>query len=54
MDTANNDGQINVADLFALLASWNSSGAGADIAAPTNVVDVQDLFGLLAAWGECP
>lgn len=54
MDVANNDGQIDVSDLFTLLANWNTSGPGADIAAPTNVVDVQDLFGLLAAWGACP
>lgn len=54
MDIAGNDNQINVSDLFALLANWNTSGAGADIAMPTNVVDVQDLFALLAAWGDCP
>lgn len=47
------DGIVNVTDLFALLANWNTSGPGADLAAPTNVVDVSDLFVLLADWGTC-
>lgn len=47
------DGVVNVSDLFALLANWNTNGPGADLAAPTNVVDVADLFALLAAWGDC-
>lgn len=47
------DGDVNVFDLFVLLANWNTSGPGAAIAPPTNVVDVFDLFALLADWGTC-
>ena len=48
------DGQIDVFDLLALLANWNTNGLGADIAPPTNIVDVFDLLDLLAAWNMCP
>lgn len=47
------DGVVNVSDLFRLLANWNTNGAGANLAPPTNIVDVSDLFVLLAAWGDC-
>lgn len=47
------DGNIDVNDLFVMLANWNTAGAGADLAPPTNIVDVNDLFVLLAAWGSC-
>jgi hypothetical protein len=47
------DGTVNVSDLFILLANWNTSGPGANLAAPANVVNVADLFALLAAWGDC-
>jgi hypothetical protein len=47
------DGQVNVSDLFLLLANWNTAGQGADLAAPTNIVNTADLFVLLAAWGVC-
>lgn len=47
----NLDGAVNVFDLFDLLASWGTDGAGADLAEPTDVVDVFDLFALLAEWG---
>lgn len=39
--------------LFALLSAWNTDGAGADLAAPLDVVDVFDLFVMLGAWGDC-
>lgn len=48
------DGQVNVSDLFYLLANWNTNGPGADLAPPINIVNVSDLFALLAAWGACP
>ena len=48
------DGQVNVFDLFVLLANWNMNGPGADLAEPTDVVDVFDLFVMLDAWGACP
>jgi hypothetical protein len=47
------DGQVNVSDLFLLLANWNTAGAGATLAPPDDVVNVADLFVLLAAWGDC-
>lgn len=48
------DGDVNVFDLFLLLANWNTNGPGADFAPPHNLVDVADLFQLLANWGLCP
>jgi len=51
----NQDGTIDTQDLLALLAAWGTDGAGAEIAAPFDVVDTQDLLALLAAWGAgCP
>lgn len=41
---------VNVFDLFVLLSNWNTSGDGAELAAPFNLVDVFDLFVLLAQW----
>lgn len=52
-DIANDDDKVNVADLFLLLANWNTNGPGADLAPPTSVVNASDLFVLLAAWGNC-
>ena len=52
-DLANNDGLINVFDLFVVLNNWGTSGTGADLAPANNVVDVFDLFVLLGAWGAC-
>lgn len=52
-DLVGGDGIVDVSDLFALLAAWNTNGLGADLAAPTNIVDTGDLFVLLAAWGSC-
>jgi len=53
-DVAGDDGEVDVQDLLALLAAWDTDGAGADIASPFDVVDVNDLLGLLSAWGPCP
>lgn len=47
------DGNVDVNDLFFLLANWNTNGPGASIAPPTNIVDVNDLFVLLADFGPC-
>lgn len=47
------DGIVNVTDLFALLAAWNTNGPGAALAPPTNIVNVSDLFVLLSEWGAC-
>lgn len=53
-DIAAPSGNVDVNDLFLLLANWNTSGPGANLAPPTNIVDVSDLFALLAGWGGCP
>lgn len=47
------DENVDVSDLFQLLAGWNTNGPGANLAPPNDVVDVSDLFALLAAWGAC-
>ena len=47
------DGQVDVFDLFLLLANWSMDGPGANIAPPTDVVDVFDLFVMLDDWGKC-
>jgi hypothetical protein len=47
------DGEVNVNDLFLLLAGFGTHGPGADLAPDVDIVDVNDLFVLLAAWGTC-
>lgn len=50
-DCGDNNGNVGVPDLLALLAQWGSDG-------PCNfdggVVGTTDLLKLLAAWGDCP
>ncbi|MCH7603825.1 MAG: hypothetical protein IIB54_13770, partial [Planctomycetes bacterium] len=50
-----NDGNVNVTDLLALLAKWGPCSAPCP---PDNNgdgnVNVTDLLALLAAWGACP
>lgn len=53
-DIANNDGLVDVSDLFTLLSNWGQNGPGADVASPTNMIDVSDLFQLLSGFGACP
>lgn len=57
----NADGNVNVTDLFTLLADWGPcAGCPTDIASasgfiPDGVVNVYDLFRLLSAWNSaCP
>lgn len=52
-DLANDDGLVDVFDLFVLLNNWGTGGPGASLAAPNSTVDVFDLFALLGAWGAC-
>ena len=52
-DIAGGDGQVNVNDLLELLSNWGTSGNGAAISAPSDIVDVNDLLELLADWGPC-
>jgi len=48
-----NSGEVNVADLLALLAQWgNCPGCPADLNNDA-FVDVSDLLTLLGAWGPC-
>ena len=50
------DGEVNVDDLLALIASWNQCTPGscpADLTGNGNV-DVDDLLALIQAWGPCP
>ena len=47
-------GTVNVSDLLALIGSWGTDDAGAEISAPYDVVDVADLLGLIGSFGNCP
>jgi hypothetical protein len=46
------NGVINIDDLFAVLAAWGETNAPEDVNSD-GVVDVDDLFEILAAWGAC-
>lgn len=46
------DGFIDVQDLLAVLAAWNTDDEDADIN-DDGIVDVQDLLAVLARWGVC-
>ena len=49
-------GSVDIFDLFALLAEWNTDGSAnprTDIDS-SGVVDVFDLFIMLDNWGDCP
>lgn len=46
------DGEVNVADLLAVLAAWGESCVSEDLN-NDKAVDVADLLTLLAAWGPC-
>jgi hypothetical protein len=49
----NSDGDVNGADLAALLGAWGSVGGPLDLDA-SGSVDGGDLAVLLGAWGACP
>ncbi|MCI0676095.1 MAG: dockerin type I domain-containing protein [Phycisphaerales bacterium] len=46
------DGQVNVADLLAMIAAWGPSGGPADLNGD-GFVNVLDLLALISAWGAC-
>ena len=48
----NNDGQVDGADLNALLGDWGDSRSPADLDGD-GLVDGADLLGILSAWGSC-
>ena len=49
----NGDGQVDGADLSALLGAWNETDAEADLDGD-GLVDGADLSALLGGWGLCP
>ncbi|MEC9372695.1 MAG: dockerin type I domain-containing protein [Planctomycetota bacterium] len=49
----NGDGDVNAADLGALLGSWGNAGGPADLNGD-GVVNAADLGILLGSWGACP
>ena len=53
---ADNDGDVGISDLLALLAAWDTAHPYLDLApnGGDETVDIQDLLALLAAWGPCP
>lgn len=53
-DVVGSDGVVDIGDLLAVLAAWNTDGPGADITSPEDLVTITDLLALLTAWGPCP
>jgi choice-of-anchor B domain-containing protein len=51
-DVANGDGQVDVNDLLAIIAAWNTSNPQFDIDG-SGQVDVNDLLIVIGAWGPC-
>ena len=51
-DVANNDGQVDVNDLLAIIAAWNTSNPQFDLDG-NGQVDVNDLLIVIGAWGSC-
>ncbi|UCD74854.1 MAG: hypothetical protein JSV91_13840 [Phycisphaerales bacterium] len=49
------DGQVNIDDLFMVLAHWGPVGGGGSAADldGNGVVNIDDLFAVLALWGPC-
>lgn len=54
VEDVNASGAVTVSDLLALIGSWGTDGAGAEISAPYDVIDVADLLGLIGSFGNCP
>jgi hypothetical protein len=50
----NDDGLVNVDDLFALLNAWGSCDGCPEDINDDGFVNVDDLFELLNNWGPCP
>ena len=50
----NGDGQVNVADLVAVILDWDTDGTanGGDVDG-SGVVNVHDLVVVILAWGPC-
>jgi hypothetical protein len=54
VEDINADGNIDVTDILALISNWGTSGDGAEVAAPYDVIDVSDVLGIVGALGGCP
>ena len=48
------DDQVDIDDLFAVLAAWGTCDECPEDINEDGVVDIDDLFAVLAAWGPCP
>ena len=46
------NGQVDVVDLLAVIAAWGTSDPNADLDG-NGSVDVSDLLAVIAAWGGC-
>jgi hypothetical protein len=54
VEDLNADGVININDLLGLLGAWGTSGNGAEIAAPYDIIDISDVLAVVGAMGNCP
>jgi hypothetical protein len=48
----NNDGDVDVNDLVAVIVAWGTSDAAADVN-DDSIVDVNDLVAVITKWGPC-
>lgn len=48
----NGDNEVNIDDLFGVLANWGE-GAGVYDVNNDDIVDIDDVFAILAEWGPC-
>ncbi len=44
------DGVIDISDILLLISGWGTDGAGADLAAPYDVINVSDLLFIIDHW----
>ncbi len=54
VEDINADGDVNINDLLGLIGAWGTSGDGAEIAAPYDVIDITDILAVVGAMGNCP
>jgi hypothetical protein len=44
------DGVVDISDILLLISGWGTDGAGADLAAPYDVINVNDLLFIIDHW----
>jgi hypothetical protein len=49
----NGDGNVDIDDIFAVLAAWGPCDDCPEDINDDGVVDIDDLFDVLAQWGPC-